>query len=115
MGNISNRGRYESLVRPYLAFLMMIVTYLRSKNLETIAENLLKNKNPCIHYLTKNNWTLTDMNGHRWEPDFDRNQVYGKMTDSKLINTNGITINLKWDIVSICHWNQYGCVTRPRI
>jgi hypothetical protein len=43
MGNISNRGRYETLVCPYLAFLMMIITYLRSKNLESIAENLLKN------------------------------------------------------------------------
>jgi hypothetical protein len=108
MGNISNRGRYESLslVGLYLNFLLMIVTYLRSKNLENLAENLLENKDPCIHYLTKHVWTRADLISHKWVQEREWH-MYGQITSNELKNHKGIQIDgseLKnTNGVQICH------------
>ena len=65
MGNISNRGRYEKFVDPFMSFVKMVITYTRH-NFPRFADQLEHNEDRFRQYLIKNNWSRSDKTSHKW-------------------------------------------------
>ena len=73
-----------------------------------------RNVDKFINYLKENIWTIEDMAAHQWNTDKYGYIVYGKMTDNRLRNTNGVKIYPNYG-VHICHFDYTGNGTDPRI
>jgi hypothetical protein len=89
MGNVSNRGRYEKLVKsPFSTFVNKVITYVRPLH-ALLADRLQENKDSFTQYLINNNWTRADMTIHEWVI-IDGRHYFGKINYRRLINTKGV-------------------------
>jgi hypothetical protein len=66
-GNISHRGRYETLASDlqYMSFIMTACSYLKKRgSYDKNADFLLADKEAVIRFLKRNKCTLRDLTGH---------------------------------------------------
>ena len=65
-GHFADRGRYKSLVCPFLAFFQMIVLKVKDLDLSQVVDKLLENKEQLIEYLREANWSADGMTTGTW-------------------------------------------------
>ena len=68
------------------------VTKVRELKQNYTADLLEENKAKFKQYLIKQNWSQVDMTTHKCFKDNKGYTCYGKQTDNRLINTNGVKI-----------------------
>ena len=95
-----------------VSLVSLVADELRSRNLNDVAENLLKNGGEVAQYLRKNSWTEEEMTS-QWNTDTNNNRVFGKMTDGLFRNTKGVRINSNG--VYIYEMGQWGHLGAPYI